>query len=124
VKLKLDENLGQSALKQLRQAGFDVATVTEQSMQGSSDQNLIEVCLKESRCLVTLDMGFANPLFYQPVAYAGIVVIRLSKEQLLEDLLSAINTLIKGLKKKTIKGQLWIVRKDRIRQYQPDSKSN
>ena len=123
MKLKLDENLGQSAAELLHQAGFDVTTVSEQNIRGSSDDVLIELCRSEHRCLVTLDMGFANPLRYNPTNYAGIAVIRLSKEQLLVDLLSALKTMIDGLKKKTIIGQLWIVRKDRIRQYQPNVKS-
>ena len=124
MKLKLDENLGQKAIKQFHQAGFDVITVAEQDMRGSSDEALIEVCRSEQRCLVTLDMGFANPLFYQPADYAGIAVIRLPKEQSMNDLLLALNTLINSLKKRAIKGQLWIVYKDRIRQYQPDNKTN
>ncbi len=124
MKLKLDENLGQSTAEQLRQAGFDVATVAEQNMRGSSDDVLIEVCRSEHRCLVTLDMGFANPQSYQPTNYIGIAVIRLPKRQLSEYLMSAVNTLINGLMIRTIKGQLWIVHNKRIRQYQPDNKSN
>lgn len=124
MKLKLDENLGQSTAKQLLEAGFDVTTVAEQNMRGSSDDVLIEVCRSEHRCLVTLDMGFANPFLFQPANYAGIAVIRLPKGQLSEDLLSAINTLINGLRTKTIEGQLWVIHKNRIRQYKHDDKSN
>ncbi|NQU05129.1 MAG: DUF5615 family PIN-like protein, partial [Calditrichaeota bacterium] len=123
MKLKLDENLGQSTAKQLHQAGFDVTTVAEQNMRGSSDDVLIEVFRSEHRCLVTLDMGFANPLLYEPTNYAGIAVIRLPKGQLSEDILLAINTLINGLKIKTIKGQLWVIHRNRIRQYKHDNKS-
>lgn len=124
MKLKLDENLGRSVVEQLCQAGFDVTTVAEQNMRGAADDLLIEVCKSEQRCLVTLDKGYANPLQYRPTEYAGLVVIRLPRRQLFADLQSAVKILISGMKKRAVNGQLWIVLKDRIRQYQPDNMQN
>ena len=120
MKLKLDENLGQSVIEQLRQDDYDVTSVAEQDMKGSPDDMLIEVCRLEQRCILTLDMGFANPLLYNPDKYAGIAVLRLPKRQTLNDLHSAVETLIKGLRENPIEGQLWIIRKGSIRQYKPN----
>lgn len=64
MKLKLDENLGQAAVKLLKKAGHDVATVVEQKLSSASDHHLIQVCKEEDRCLVTLDLDFSNPLVF------------------------------------------------------------
>ncbi len=121
MRLKLDENLGVIVLQKFVQAGFEVATVAQQNMRGSSDKILIEACQKERRCLITLDMGFANPISYQPSKYSWIAVIRLPKQQLIKNIIRAVDILIDNLKKREIEGRLWIVHKDRIRQYSPES---
>ena len=120
MKFKLDENLGRSAAELLRLAGHEVATVAEQELWGTPDRELIEICLTERRCLVTLDMDFGNPLLFDPSDYAGIAVLRLPPRQSMEVLLDTIHTLIGGIANETIAGRLWIVQKGRIRAYQPE----
>jgi hypothetical protein len=60
-------------------------------MQAASDAALIAACTAEARCLVTLDLDFANPLRFPPAGYAGIVV-----------------------------GKLWIIEPGRVREYLPE----
>jgi predicted nuclease of predicted toxin-antitoxin system len=69
VKLKLDENLGSRGAELFRQAGHDISTVAQQGLCSSGDQRLLEVCLSEKRCLVTLDLEFGNPLIFRPEDY-------------------------------------------------------
>jgi hypothetical protein len=47
LKIKLDENLGNRAIELFREAGHEVATVSEQDLGGATDDQLIEVCRKE-----------------------------------------------------------------------------
>lgn len=77
MKLKLDENLGHSAANLFRQAGHVVAMVRAQSLSGFPDEDVLAVCQREGRCLVTLDLEFGNPLLFKPSEYAGIAVLHL-----------------------------------------------
>jgi predicted nuclease of predicted toxin-antitoxin system len=76
LKIKLDENLGNRAIELFREAGHEVATVSEQDLGGATDDQLIEVCRKEGWVLVTLDLDFSNVLRFPPERYAGIAVLR------------------------------------------------
>ena len=45
--IKLDENLGNRGQELLKQDGHDVSTVAQQSLEGTGDEALIEVCRVE-----------------------------------------------------------------------------
>ncbi|MEB3311091.1 MAG: DUF5615 family PIN-like protein [Snowella sp.] len=92
MKFKLDENIGQRGIKQLKQAGYEVSTVLEQGLTSASDPTVIKVCQAEDRCLVTLDLDFSNPLQYIPSEYKGIAVLRLPNRATIDDLTDAIQT--------------------------------
>ena len=82
---------------------------------------MIDVCHREERCLVTLDLDFSNPLLFDPFRYSGIAVLRLPKKPAYEDLLDALKTFLASLEKSSIAGKLWIVSRGRVREYQPDN---
>ena len=92
MKFKLDENLGQRGQKILQAVGHDVSTVAQQHLQAAPDSELIERARCESRCLVTLDFGFANPLVFLPSHYAGIAVLRLPQKPSADDLSTLVQT--------------------------------
>lgn len=119
MKLKLDENLGRSVAELLRAAGHDVATVREQGLSSADDRTLIAVCRDERRCLVTMDMDFANTLVFKPSEYSGIVVLRLPRRPAPSDLLDASRTLLGALSQYSVEGKLWIVQRGRLREYSP-----
>jgi len=119
VRLKLDENLGHSCARLLREADHDVTTVVEEGLSSADDHRLIAACQTEQRCLVTLDLDFANPLTFTPSQYPGIAVFRLPRYPTLDDLTDATRTLIAALIENRIAGTLWIVQRGRIREYQP-----
>jgi predicted nuclease of predicted toxin-antitoxin system len=66
MKFKLDENFGSRTQELFRSAGHDVQTVFDQCIQGCTDMYLYEVCCKEHRCLVTLDLDFADIIRFLP----------------------------------------------------------
>ena len=121
MNIKLDENLGSLRVATwLRQAGHDVATVREQNLTSVPDEQLIDICRREGRCLVTVDRGFGNRMRFNPPDYAGIVVIRLPSRPSFEDWREAIEALISGLDVAEVEGKLWIIQSGRIQEYRPN----
>jgi Domain of unknown function (DUF5615) len=119
MKFKLDENVDLRILARFRLTGYDIATVPEQKMTSAPDQELIEVCRQEERCLVTADRDFSNRKRYDPANYYGIVLIRLPARMKLSDWYEAIDTLVEGLEVSSVVGKLWVIRNNLIQEYQP-----
>ena len=120
MKLKLDENLGQSVATALAGRGLDVATVPEQQLAGVTDNQIFEVCGREERVLVTLDLDFANPFRFDPTGGPGIAVLRVRTRPGLPELIDTALTLAEHLKRSSIAGRLWIVEPGRVRRYESD----
>lgn len=97
MKLKLDENLGLSALRTCQDAGHDTSTIYLQQMAGASDNVVHEVCRSEDRVLVTLDLDFANPLVFDPRGSAGCAVLRLPKNAGSVDVTAVLTSLLDAL---------------------------
>jgi predicted nuclease of predicted toxin-antitoxin system len=124
VLFKLDENLGDRGQKRLQEAGHDVMTVREQQLCGRPDSQVIDVCVSEKRCLITLDTDFADTLTYLPERYAGIILIRLPRKPVLSDIDTAIDAVVEALNHGAdIVGKLWVVRQTTIRQFTPRANS-
>lgn len=75
-KLKLDENFSPQLAALFTNAGFDTKTVLDEKLSGATDDLLFEKIKAEQRCIVTLDLDFANIIRYPTTGTAGIVVIR------------------------------------------------
>jgi len=114
VKFKLDENLSPSLTVLFATAGHDAQTAAQQALNGQPDERIIEVCRREQRVLVTLDLDFSNIAAYPPTDFAGLVVLRLTSQAhvVVE---GAVKRVLALLSHETLPGALWIVEERRIR---------
>ena len=121
MKLKLDENLGRRWAKQLRDAGHDVHTIWDEQLSGASDPEVLAAAVDEARALVTIDLDFANPIRFPPSTTAGIAVLRLRDRTGRHDIDALISRFIQALEGSDPTGHLWIIDRDRVRQYEEPS---
>ena len=120
MKFKLDENFGTRTQHIFKDSDYDVKTVWEEKLQGSSDQKIYETCCAEARCLVTLDLDFADTVRFPPERTAGITVIRVPRNPSLSLLEKLIRQFLKELDRNSIDKKLWIVEIGRIRIHQSE----
>lgn len=73
------------------------------------------MCIREQRCLVSLDLDFADPIRFPPSQTAGIVILRTGKRSSMALLQWLTKNLLAALRTKSITGRLWIVELNRIR---------
>ena len=115
MKFKLDENFGERTVALFVEGVHDVSTVREEDLSGCSDPDLFGTCLRESRCLVTLDIDFADVTRFPPGASTGVVVIRVPRNPSLVLLEALVRDLLAALTTHSVSGRLWIVETGRIR---------
>jgi predicted nuclease of predicted toxin-antitoxin system len=76
MKFKLDENFGARTQSLFVEFGHEVHTVAQEEMSGASDVTIYDICRVENRCLITLDLDFADVVRFPPHLAGGIIVIR------------------------------------------------
>lgn len=111
---KIDENLPEEVGELLRSQGHDAATVFAQGMSGDPDSKVAEACRREGRIIVSLDVGFADIRRYRPSEYAGILLLRVGRQDTAH-LLAVVGRLLPALSVEDISGRLWVVDETSIR---------
>ena len=111
---KVDENLPAEVAALLRQRGYAASTVHDQQLVGSADQTIAEICRREERVLVTLDLDFADIRAYPPENHAGLVVLRLALQDK-ASVLGVLQRLIPLLDREPLAGRLWVVDETSVR---------
>ena len=105
---KFDENLHPDAAEMFAKAGHDALTVYDQGLRGHGDDDVAEVCRREGRALVTLDLDFANVRTYPPGDYPGIIVLRVVNQSR-GAVLRVLGRILPLLASEPVTGRLWIV---------------
>ena len=114
MRLKLDENLPESIAPLLAEQGHDVMTVRQQGMQGSSDVRLAQVCRREERVILTLDVGLANIQVFPPESTAGVILLRAARQSR-RNVHAIVTRLLPLLKERDPRRQLWVVDERAVR---------
>jgi len=114
MRFKIDEHLPVEMKDLLGQHQHDAVTVTDEGMAGSIDPDVAEVCRKEARALLTLDLDFSDIRAYPPEDYHGIVVFR-PAIQSITTLLRLTTRLLTLLGREPLEGHLWIVEDHQVR---------
>ena len=118
MKFKLDENLGSRTAGLIAEAGHDVETVAQENLSGTHDGRLLQICIAEGRCLISLDLDFADVLRFPPRNTAGIAALRPPRVASLSLLTGLVRGLLAALQTASIAGRLWVVEAGRIRVYE------
>jgi len=121
MKFKLDENFGRRTHQIFLAGGHDLLTVRDQELQSCSDEQLYKVCCSEQRCLVTLDLDFADVTRFPPEKSEGIIVIRVPKNPSLTLLEQLIRQFLQSLTQMSVGNNLWIVEVGRVRIHQTET---
>ncbi|MFZ5904183.1 MAG: DUF5615 family PIN-like protein [Chloroflexota bacterium] len=114
MRFKIDENLPVEAADALHSAGHDAETVHAENLTGETDENIANICQKENRAIITLDLGFADIQAYPPKNFAGLIVLRLSRQDK-SHVSGVVQKIASAFTKENPRGKLWIVEEKRIR---------
>ena len=119
MKLKLDENLDVRLSAALTDAGHEAESVYEEGMSGASDDDIYQVCVREARTIVTLDLDFSNPFRFPPAPTEGTIVVR-PPRPVLPMVRATLMSALPQLGSMQLSGKPCIVEPGRVRVYDPD----
>jgi len=114
MKFKIDENLPVEIKELLQSDQHDAVMVTEQGLGGEQDLRIADVCLKEKRILITLDLDFADIRAYPPKQFPGFMVVRVQRQDK-HHILNVFSQAIPLIEKESIENHLWIIEETRVR---------
>ena len=120
MKLKLDENIGRDLQRAFADAGHDVQTAAGENLSGADDARLFDACCRESRCLVTFDLDFSDPVRFQSTKCGGIIGLRIAGRSSSTMTALLVKQVISALQSMPLSSNLWIVEPGRIRIHQRD----
>lgn len=80
MRIKLDENLPESARSPLTDAGHDTDTAHAEGLDGADDPDVLAGATADGRLLITLDRGLDDIRTYPPGSHVGVLVIRLDPQ--------------------------------------------
>lgn len=118
MRVKLDENITIAAKPVLVAGGYDADTVQDEALTGTDDEQLIEICRREERLLLTFDIGFGDVRAHPPGSHSGVVLLRL-RDQQPRAVLDVIRRLVADYDLASLIGALAVVSDERVRIRRP-----
>jgi predicted nuclease of predicted toxin-antitoxin system len=76
ISVKLDENLGRSAVEVLRAAGYPTERATDEGLSGAKDPLVWQHVCQEGRFFITLDLDFSDVRRFPPGTHPGLLLLR------------------------------------------------
>ena len=114
MRFKVDENLHEDVAAALRAEGHDAHTVYDEGLRGHSDRDIGDICRREQRAVVTLDLDFGNIRDYPPEEYPGLIVLRVANQGR-PHILWVLSQIFNLLRHQPLAGHLWIVSENGVR---------
>ena len=111
---KIDENLPVEVAVLLRERGYDAVTVGDQRLSGRPDPSLVEICDREGRAIISLDLDFSSILKYPPERHRGLIVMRPGRQDK-PHVLAVFAQVLDLLDREPVDGRLWTVDETGIR---------
>ncbi|MBI2641651.1 DUF5615 family PIN-like protein [Candidatus Roizmanbacteria bacterium] len=100
----LDENVDIRLSSFLKKKGFDV----EFAPKGIKNSNLINLAKEKACILITHDKDFANSNLYDPVTFAGMIVLRIHPPRL-NNLVVSLDKFLNKNKSLDFRGKIFIL---------------
>ena len=114
LRFNVDENLPVEVASLLADAGYDADTVPSEGLSGHPDPKIADICARERRAIITLDLDFSDIRAYPPASYCGIVVLRLARVDKYK-IMRTVSNLVPLLAQEQLSGKLWIADEVSIR---------
>jgi predicted nuclease of predicted toxin-antitoxin system len=114
MRLKIDENLPVELAELLADARHEAVTVFAQHLQGQNGSRIAQVCGREGRVLITLDLDFADMRAYPPQHYPDFIVLRVGTQDK-PHILHVFERAIALIGAEPLEHRLWIVEETRVR---------
>lgn len=118
MKIKLDENVTVAALDLFASFDHQAHSVHDEAMTGAPDLELLDVCRREDRLLVTFDLGFGDLRAHPPGTHRGVVLLRLPDQQP-DAVLAVLRRLLKSHDLDQLTRCLVVVTNERVRIRRP-----
>ncbi|MGN6339590.1 MAG: DUF5615 family PIN-like protein [Ginsengibacter sp.] len=71
-----DENISTDLINWIKSQGYEITSVTEENLQGTTDINIIEKCLVLNRIILTQDNDFGKLIFTASIPFYSVIYLR------------------------------------------------
>lgn len=71
-----DENVPTELIGWIKSNGYEISSVIEENLQGSSDISIIEKCLVSKKIILTQDNDFGKLIFTSSISFYSVIYLR------------------------------------------------